>query len=427
MKLIPALRSRNYRLFFSGQGISLIGTWMTQLATIWLVYKLTNSAFMLGLTGFVGQIPSFVLAPFGGVIVDRWDHRKLLVLTQTLAMAQSLALAALALSGHINIWLVLALGFFQGLINSVDAPARQTFVRELVERPEDLSSAIALNSSLVTGARLIGPAIAGIVIARIGEGYCFLIDGLSYVAVITGLLAMRLAKRKRTVETANVLRRIQAGFSYAFGFPPIRAILLLMATFSLMVMPYTTIVPIFATKILHGDAHTLGFLMAGSGLGALLGAVHMSTRKTVLGLGRVIAYSPLICGVGLVSFALARSLWLSLPAIALIGLGSVLQISASNTILQTIVDNDKRGRVMSLYTMAFLGMTPFGSLILGSLASRIGAPDTLMLASIFCVIGSAVFAKQLPALRELVRPIYIREGILPPPSPEISAKISRPV
>jgi len=400
-------------LFFGGQGLSLIGTWMTQLATIWLVYQLTDSPLMLGLVGFTSQIPSFVLAPFGGVVVDRWRTRRILVTTQILAMLQSLALAALALTHIINIWHIISLSLLQGLINAFDAPARQTFVTEMVERKEDLGSAIALNSSLVNGARLIGPAIAGVIIARIGSGYCFLIDGISYIAVIAALLAMRLKPKKITIPTANPLRRIEEGFVYAFGFPPIRSILLLMALFSVMAMPYVTLLPVFATDILHGSAHTLGFLTAASGVGALAGGIYLSTRQTVLGLGKVIAFSPMICGIGLIVFALSHVLWLSLLMSLLIGLGSILQIASSNTIIQTIVEDDKRGRVMSLFTMSFLGMAPFGNLLAGGLAEEIGTPNTLIIGGIFCILGTLLFAKQLPALRRLVQPIYQKAGILP--------------
>ncbi|MBV9385814.1 MAG: MFS transporter [Chroococcidiopsidaceae cyanobacterium CP_BM_ER_R8_30] len=411
--LPSALKSRNYRLFFGGQGISLIGTWMTQLATVWLVYQLTNSAFMLGIVGFTSQIPSFVLAPFGGVVIDRWNTHRILVTTQTLAMIQSLALAVLALTHVINIWQIIGLSLFQGLINAIDAPARQTFVKEMVDRKEDLSSAIALNSSLVNGGRLIGPAIAGIVIARVGSGYCFLIDGLSYIAVIAALLAMRLRSKQEIVQTANPWERVKEGFSYAFGFSPIRSILLLLALFSLMAMPYITLMPIFATKVLHGGAHTLGFLMAASGVGALCGGIYLSTRKTVLGLGKVIASAPAICGVGMIIFALSHFLWLSLLTSLLIGLGSILAIASSNTVIQTIVEDDKRGRVMSLFTMSFLGMVPFGNLFAGSLASKIGAPSTFIIGGGFCILGSLLFRTQLPQIRILVKPIYTKAGILP--------------
>jgi MFS family permease len=420
MKLtLPALRSKNYRLFFAGQGVSLIGTWMTQVSTAWLVYQLTHSAFMLGLIGFVGQIPSFVLAPFGGLIADRYNRHHLLVATQGLAMAQSLSLAVLTLTGAINIWLLLSLGFVQGLINVVDAPVRQTFVKDMIERPDDLASAIALNSSLVNGGRLVGPAIAGVVIARVGAGYCFLIDGLSYIAVIAGLLLMHLKPQPPVLMTMKPLQRIQEGFRYAFQSLPIRSILLLMSVFSLMAMSYSTLMPVFAIQILRGDAHTLGLLLAASGVGALMGGVYMSTRLSVVGLGKVIAFAPALCGVGLIGFALSRTLWLSIPAIMLVGLGSILQISSSNTILQTIVEDDKRGRVMSLFTMSFLGMAPFGSLLAGSLASAIGAPVTFVLNGSVCILGAALFAKQLPMLRPLVRSIYVEKGILPTPPSEL--------
>jgi len=414
MRMIPsALRSRNYRLFFGGQGISLIGTWMTQLATVWLVYQLTGSALMLGVVGFTSQIPSFFLAPYGGVVVDRLNTHRLLVTTQILAMIQSLALAGLALTHVINIWYIIFLSLFQGFINAFDAPARQTFVTEMVDHKEDLSSAIALNSSLVNGGRLVGPAIAGLIIAQIGSGYCFLIDGISYIAVIAALLAMKLKPKKIAAQTANPFQRIKEGFNYAFGFPPIRSILLLLALFSLAAMPYTTLAPIFATKILHGGAHTLGFLMAASGVGAIGGGIYLSTRQTVLGLGRVIAFAPTLSGIGIIVFALSHVLWLSLLMSLLVGLGSILEIASSNTVIQTIVEDDKRGRVMSLFTMAFLGMVPFGNLIAGSLATKIGAPNTLIIGGGFCIIGSLLFAKQLPAIRRLVKPIYTQAGILP--------------
>ena len=386
---------------------------MTQIATVWLVYKLTDSALMLGVVGFTSQIPSFVLAPFGGVLVDRWNTRRILVITQTLAMVQSLALAVLTLTGTIDINHILFLSLCQGLINAFDAPARQTFVKEMVERKEDLASAIALNSSMFNGARLVGPAVAGVIIARVGTGYCFLIDGLSYIAVIIALLAMKLKLRKVTTQTDGTLQRLREGFTYAFSSPPIRAILLLIALFSLTAMPYVTLVPIFATKVLHGDAHTLGFLSAASGLGALAGGIYLSTRTTVLGLGKVIAFAPILCGGGIVAFALSHVLWFSLLASMLIGLGSILQIASSNTVIQTIVEDDKRGRVMSLFTMAFLGMVPFGNLFAGSLASKIGASNTLIIGGCCCILGALLFAQQLPTLRRLIQPIYRRAGILP--------------
>lgn len=410
---IPALRSRNYQLFFAGQGISLIGSWMTQVATVWLVYQLTNSPLMLGVVGFTSQIPSFFLAPFGGVLVDRWNTRKILIITQSLAMMQSLSLATLALTGIINIWHIIFLSLFQGVINALDAPARQTFVPEMIERRSDLSSAIALNSSLVNGGRLIGPAIAGIVIARVGASYCFLIDGISYIAVIAAFLAMKVKPKQITAITGNTLQRLKEGYIYAFSSPLIRSVLLLLALFSLMATPYITLIPIFATQILDGDARTLGFLTSASGIGALIGGIYLSTRKSVLGLGKIIAVAPALCGIGIIVFALSRTLWLSILMLLVVGLGSILQISSSNTIIQTIVEDDKRGRVMSLFTMSFLGMFPFGNLLAGILAERIGAPYTLTIGGVFCILGSLLFAKYLPKIRQATRSIYQQKGIIP--------------
>jgi MFS family permease len=410
--LLPALRSRNYRLFFAGQGISLIGTWMTQIATVWLVYHLTNSALMLGIVGFTSQIPSFLLTPFGGVFVDRYDPRRILIGTQILAMVQSLTLAALALSGVVQIWHLLALSLFQGIVNAIDAPARQVFAIELVEHREDLPNAIAINSTMFNGARLIGPAIGGLLIAKVGEGYCFLIDGISYIAVIIALLAMKFQPKKLPVNNTNPLTEIKVGFNYAFRSPPIRAILVMAAIVSLMGMQYVTLTPIFASQILQGNAQTLGFLMAASGVGALSGSIYLITKKTVIGLGKLIIIGPVILGVGLILFSLSRFLPLSLLAMLAIGLGTILQVAAGNTVLQTIVDDDKRGRVMSLYTMSFLGIIPFGSLLGGTLAEHIGATDTLIIAGIACILGSLFFSRQLPKLKEIVYEIYRQKGII---------------
>lgn len=411
--LLRALESRNYRLFFTGQAISLIGTWMTQLASVWVVYELTNSAWWLGVVGFSSQIPSFILAPFGGILVDRWNRHRILIATQCLSMIQSLALAALAMTGIIQIWHLILLSLFQGVISAFDSPARQAFVIEIIDKKENLSNAIALNSSIFNGARLVGPAIAGLLIARIGASWCFLIDGFSYIAVIAGLFAMRLKTKPITHQTANIWQRLKEGFHYSFGFPPIRAILLLIALFSFMAMPYTILVPIFATQMLQGGAETLGLLMAASGVGALIGGIYLSSRSTVLGLGKFVAYAPAVIGAGLIVFSFSRTLWLSLLMMLVIGCGSILEIASSNTILQTIVEDDKRGRVMSLYTMAFLGTLPFGNLVAGSLANQIGAPMTLAIGGAFSIVGSFLFAQKLPALRLLVQPIYRTIGVLP--------------
>ena len=412
--MVRALRHRNYRLFFSGQTVSLIGTWMTRIATSWLVYRLTRSSLLLGLVGFAGQIPSFLLAPVAGVLVDRWNRHRLLVVTQVLAMLQSAAMAVLALTGVINIWHVLALSLFQGVINAFDMPGRQSFVVEMVEKREDLPNAIALNSSMVNAARLLGPSIGGVIIAAVGEGWCFGIDAASYLAVIASLLLMRLTPRPRSASRgARVLPEMRAGFSYVAGSPPIRSILLLLALVSLVGMPYTVLMPVFASTILHGGPHTLGFLMAATGVGALLGAVFLANRRSVLGLGKIIPLMSAVFGAGLIGFSLSRTLWLSIPLLFVTGLGFMVQMAASNTLLQTLVDDDKRGRVMSFYTMAFMGTTPFGSLLAGILAQRIGAPQTLLLGGAGCLAAALWFALLLPNLREQVRPIYIRLGILP--------------
>ncbi len=412
--MVRALRHRNYRLFFTGQTVSLIGSWMTRIATSWLVYRLTGSALLLGLVGFAGQIPSFLLAPLAGVLIDRWDRHRLLVVTQILAMLQSAALAGLALAGVINIWHVLGLSLFQGLINAFDMPARQAFVVEMVERREDLPNAIALNSSMVNAARLLGPSIGGVIIAAVGEGWCFALDAVSYLAVIASLLLMRLAARRRPASKgAKVLPELRAGWSYVAGSVPIRSILLLLALVSLVGMPYTVLMPIFASTVLHGGPHTLGFLMAATGVGALLGAVFLASRRSVLGLGRVVPLMSGLFGAGLIGFSLSRSLWLSLALLLVTGIGFMVQMAASNTLLQTLVEDDKRGRVMSFYTMAIMGVTPFGSLLAGALAHRLGAPHTLLFGGIGCIAAALWFASLLPDLRQRVRPIYIEKGILP--------------
>ncbi len=418
---LRALDYRNYRLFFGGQSVSLIGTWMTRLATSWLVYRLTGSAWLLGVVGFSGQIPAFVLAPFAGVWVDRWNRHRTLVVTQVLSMLQSFALAALALPRIITIREIILLSLAQGMINAFDMPARQAFVVQMIEGREDLGNAIALNSSMVNAARLIGPSVAGLVIAAVGEGYCFLIDGFSYIAVIISLLLMRIAPVSQPSHTKAVLHDLREGWSYVTRSVPIRSVLLLLALVSLMGMPYTVLMPIFAGRVLHGGPHTLGFLMGAAGVGALISAFLLASRRSVLGLGRIIPMSAALFGTGLIAVGASRVLWLSMLMMVVAGGGMMQQMAASNTILQTVVDDDKRGRVMSFYLMAFMGMAPIGSLIAGSVAARIGAPYTLMFGGCACILGGAWFALHLPAIRVAVRPIYIRLGILP----EISAGISQ--
>jgi MFS family permease len=418
--LMRALGSRNYRLFFEGQTVSLVGTWMTRVATSWLVYRLTNSPLLLGLASFAGQIPILFLAPFAGVWVDRWDRHRTLVVTQTLSMLQSFTLAALALSGVITIWEILALALFQGVINSFDMPARQSFVVQMIERREDLGNAIALNSSMVNGARLIGPAVAGLVIAAVGESYCFLIDGISYMAVIASLLAMHVALPPARAEHRRLALEMGEGWRYVRESAPIRSVLLFLTLVSLVGMPYTVLMPIFARAVLHGGPHTLGFLMAATGLGALSGAVTLAMRRSVLGLGRVIVWSSSLFGAALIAFGLSHVPAFSLLAVAAAGFGMMRHMASSNTILQTIVEEDKRGRVMAYYSMAFQGLAPFGSLAAGAIASKVGAPWTIMGGGALCLAGAACFAARLPGIRRDMRPVYQELGILPhmPPSSE---------
>lgn len=408
-----ALRHRNFRLFFSGQSISLVGTWMTRIATGWLVYRLTGSALLLGLVGFMGQIPTFLLAPFAGVWVDRLDRRQVLLWTQALAAAQSLMLAGLTLSRRITIGEILVLSAFQGLINAFDMPGRQAFLVQMVEDRKDLGNAIAINSSMVNLARLVGPSLAGLIIAVRGEGYCFAIDGLSYLAVIASLALMHIKPIVAERATTSMLLQLREGWAYVSGFAPVRTILLLFAVVSLMGMPFVVLMPIFASQVLHGGPHTLGLLMAASGVGALVSALSLAVRKTVLGLGRMIPIAAATFGVGLILFGLSRVMWFSMLMMLLVGFGMMQGMAASNTIVQTLVPEDRRGRVMSYYTMAFVGMAPFGSLLAGSLAHWLGAPRTVMITGSVVILGALWFASRLKAIRIEIRPIYQALGILP--------------
>jgi len=412
--MLRALDSRNFRLFFLGQVVSLVGTWITTTATNWLVYRLTGSALLLGVVAFAGQFPAFLLGPIAGIAVDRWDRHRLLVVTQTISMLQSFALAALVLSGQVTLEWIVGLSAIQGLVNAFDMPARQSFLLTMIENKEDLGNAIALNSSMVNLARLIGPSIAGVVITWAGEGWCFFIDGVSYIAVIVGLLKMRITRREAAARSrAGTLRQFKEGFTYAFGFRPIRSIIILLALVSLVGVPYSVLMPVFATTVFHGGPHTLGILMTSSGCGALLGALWLAQRRSVIGLGRMIYLSSGLFGIGLITFSLVHVLWLAIPCLVVAGFGFMVQMASSNTVIQTIVDDEKRGRVMSFYMMAFLGTAPFGSLVAGWLSSRIGAGQTLMVGGACCIVGGLWFASALPAIRVAVRPIYVRLGILP--------------
>ncbi len=409
-RTVRALRSRNYRLYFGGQGVSLIGTWMQRIAMSWLVYRLTGSAFMLGLIGFAGSVPSFILGPLAGVLSDRYNRRRMLIVTQCLALLQAFILALLVLGGQIAVWQILVLGIVLGFIEAFDMPLRQSFMVEIVPK-QDLGNAIALNSSMVNSSRLLGPSIAGVLIASMGEGMCFLLNSISYLAVIASLLAMRVPQEQVSNREFHILGELREGFVYAYNFVPIRSVLMLLALVSLVGMPYSVLMPVFARDVLHGGPHTLGFLLGASGVGALAGAIYLAARKSILGMGRWIALAAGIFGAGLIAFSLSRVFWLSLLLMLVTGFGMIVQMASSNTVLQTIVDEDKRGRVMSFYAMAFRGMVPFGNLLAGIMANRLGAPLTLMIGGGCCVVGSVFFARNLPAMRDMVRPIYRRMGI----------------
>ena len=407
-----SLKHRNYRLFFAGQGISLIGTWMQQVAMSWLVYRMTGSALLLGVVGFAGQIPTFLLSPFAGVLADRWNKRNALVVTQALSMLQALALAALVLTKTVSVWQIITLSILLGCVSAFDITTRQAFVPDMLEKKGDLGNAIALNSSLFNGARLIGPAIAGGLIALMGEGMCFLLNGLSYIAVIAALLMMKIESRPLQAEKEGFMSGISQGFSYVFSFKPMKSILLLLALISFAGVPYAVLMPMFAGKVLHGGPHTLGFLMAASGLGALGGTIFLASRKDGLRLGMMTPVGGVVFGAGLMAFSRSHSLWLSLLLMSITGFGIMVQMASSNMVLQNIVEDGKRGRVMSFFAMAVMGTAPFGSLLAGGLAGRIGAPATLFICGLCCVLGSMVFSSRLPSLKEELEPIYGQREII---------------
>ncbi len=412
-RIARALRHRNYRLFFGGQTVSLVGTWITRIATAWLVYRLTKSELLLGVVGFAGQIPLLLLGPIGGVVSDRFDRHRILVWTQVASAIQSLALAVLAFT-HITIVEIIVLQVVQGVINALDTPARQAFVVEMVDDREDLPNAIALNSAMFNASRIIGPSIGGIMIAALGEGWCFLADAISYIAVIMSLLAMRFTRVPRAKSGQHVSQELREGFSYVWRFAPVRALLLIVTIVSIFGTPYIVLMPAIASSVLHGDAHTLGVLMTASGVGALLGTVYLASRHTVVGLGKVIITATAALGAGLIAFSFAHTLWIAVAVIPIVGAGMMLQAASANTILQTVVEERMRGRVMAFYSMAVLGAMPIGSLIAGVLADRIGAEQTILIGAIVCLAGAVYFSFRRPTLAALIRPIYIERGILGP-------------
>ncbi len=395
MNLLRALRYRNYQLFFGGQLISLIGTWMQSLAMSWLIYRMTGSAFLLGFIGFTSQISSFFITPVAGVWADHANRRKLVIMTQSLMMLEAFALAALVFTRAIQVWHIIVLSMFLGIVNSFDMPVRQSFTVDMVENKEDLGNAIALNSMLFNSARFIGPPLAGAFIAAWGEGMCFLANGISYIAVIAALFAMHIPHLAHRTRPENVVESLREGFRYTFSHRPIRLIMLLMALVSFVVYPYAVLMPIFAAEVLHGNAGTLGALLGAIGLGALAGGIFMASKRTIEGTGRRIGAATLVMGTGIVLLSMARSLPLSCVILGFVGFGMMVHTASSNTYIQTIVEDKLRGRVMGFYVLAFVGLTPFGSLYAGWLASHIGTPRTIALAGALCVCGSLAFIFQL--------------------------------
>jgi MFS family permease len=401
-----AFKHRNFQLFFSGQIISLTGTWMQSVAQSWLVYRLTGSVALLGLIGFAGQFPVFLLTSFGGAIADKYDRRRILITTQACSMILAGILAALTLTGNIEVWHLFVLASFGGVINAFDIPTRQSFVVDMVGK-EDLLNAIALNSSMFNGARIVGPAIAGILVSAVGEAWCFLGNAVSYIAVITGLLLMRVAHRQNAASEGSAIEKIKEGFSYVAKTAPVRALLLLLGLVSLMGMPYAVLMPIFAEEILHGGVRGLGILMGASGSGALIAALLLASRKSIQGLGRWVAMSSGSFGLFLILFSFSRSFWLSAAALVPVGFSMMLQMSSSNTLVQSMVPDELRGRVMAVYSMMFMGMAPLGALMAGSLAGILGAPLTVALGGAVCIVGSILFGLRLPKLRVEAREIIV--------------------
>jgi MFS family permease len=406
--MLRALKHRNYRLFISGQLVSLIGTWMQSVAQAWLVYRLTGSAVLLGAVGFAGQIPVFLLAPAGGVRADRHDRRRILLATQSASLVLAVALGVLTLSGRVEVWHIMLLASLLGAANGFDIPARQAFVAELVGR-DDLMNAIALNSSMFNGARIVGPAIAGVVVAAVGEGWCFLANGVSYLAVLAGLLSIRRPPPGRPPRTGSAFSELLEGFRFASGTRPVRAILLLLGLVSLAGVPYSVLMPIIAAEVLGEGASGLGVLMGASGVGALLGALSLARRGSTRGLGHIVARAAGGFGAALIIFSLSRNYLLSIVLLLPVGFAMLLQMSSSNTLLQSMVPDRLRGRVMALYSMMFMGVAPIGALLAGVSAERFGAPFTIAAGGVACVVGAIAFNRRLPVLGPEVRRLILAQ------------------
>jgi len=401
MKLPATLRAlgyRNFQLFFGGQLISLVGTWMQNIAQAWLVYRITGSSVKLGAVSFCGQIPIFFLAPLGGIVADRYPRRRIVIATQTASMMLAFALAALTLTNTVRVWHVFVLAALLGMVNAFDIPARQSFQVEMVGRA-DLMNAIALNSSMFNASRVIGPAIAGILVAAIGEGWCFFANAVSYIAVITGLLLMKIEDRERAAPGASPLADVIQGFQFVVRNTPVHAILMLLGVVSLTGMPYTVLMPIFADRILHGGARALGWLMGCAGIGALGGALRLASRTELKGLGRWLPRASFAFGATLIAFAWSRTIWLAASILVPVGFSMMVEMASSNTLLQSMAPDELRGRVMSVYSMVFMGMAPFGALLAGIAAGRFGAPWTVTASGVVCMIAAVIYRSQLSRLR----------------------------
>jgi MFS family permease len=407
---VRALRHRNFQLFFAGQMISLIGTWMQTVAQSWLVYRLTGSTLLLGTVGFAGQIPVFLVAPIGGAIADRTNRHRVVIATQTASMVLAFILAVLTLTHRIQVWEIMVLAAGLGIVNAFDIPARQAFLMDMVGR-EDLMNAIALNSSMFNGARILGPAVAGIVVAWVGEGWCFFANAISYIAVIAGLLMMKVKHPANLANEGSPVEHIIEGFRFVLDKAPIKSILLLLGLVSLVGMPYSVLMPVFAKEILHGGARELGMLMGATGIGALLGALSLAARVGVRGLGRLIAICAGGFGVSLILFSSSRYFWLSMVFLVPVGFTMMVQMASSNTLLQSMVPDQMRGRVIALYSMMFMGMAPFGAFFAGAIAHRIGAPWTVAIGGVACIAGSIVFWVDLPNFRAQARELVLAQGM----------------
>lgn len=423
LTLLRALRHRDYRIFMGGQLISLIGTWMQTVAESWLVYRLTGSALLLGVAGFANRIPIFLLSPIGGAVADRYSRHRIVIATQVASMVLAAALAFLTLTHLVRIWHLMVIAALLGVVNAFDIPGRQSFVVELVAR-EDLQNAIALNSSMFNGARVVGPAIAGVLVAGVGEGWCFFANAVSYIAVIIGLLIMRVPPTPAAARPASAVAHVMEGFQFVSRSRPIMALLLLLGLISLMGTPYSVLMPIIADQTFHSGARGLGILMGASGVGALVGALSLASRVGLHGYGRTIAFAAIGFGVSLIAFSAARSLWLGVAFLLPVGFAMMTQMAASNTLIQSMIPNQLRGRVMAVYSMMFMGMAPIGALLAGSLAGWLGATTTVAAGGAFCLIGGLLFLQRLPHLRGEARQLILAQQVVPAPEPPLSAPLS---